>query len=137
MRKEYKDQLTAGKYPASCRFAKACAAALQEIPATVTDDEANETVYRDYVDISGRGLLHALTSAVRNVEQMSMLDIESTVAMFGEKARNDQIALEDMAGGTFIISNGASWLCDGHAHHQLAAVCCTGHARSRSHGRGR
>ena len=35
-----------------------------------------------------------------------MLNIESTVAMLGEKARNDQIALDDMAGGTFTISNG-------------------------------
>jgi 2-oxoglutarate dehydrogenase E2 component (dihydrolipoamide succinyltransferase) len=91
-------------------FAKACAAALEEVPAinAVIDDEANEIVYRDYVDISiavasPRGLV---VPVVRNVEQMSMLNIESTVAMLGEKARNDQSALEDMAGGTFTISNG-------------------------------
>ena len=50
-----------------------------------------------------RGLL---VPVVRNVESMSMLNIEATIAELGAKARNDQIAMEDMAGGTFTISNG-------------------------------
>ena len=65
-------------------------------------------MFRDYVDISiavssPRGLV---VPVVRNVESMDFLNIESTIAELGRKARNDEIALEDMAGGTFTISNG-------------------------------
>ena len=91
-------------------FSKACAEALKEVPAinAMIDDETQEIVFRDYVDISvavssPRGLV---VPVVRNVESMDFLNIESTIAELGRKARNDEIALEDMAGGTFTISNG-------------------------------
>jgi 2-oxoglutarate dehydrogenase E2 component (dihydrolipoamide succinyltransferase) len=62
----------------------------------------------DYVDVSvavasPRGLV---VPVVRNVETMSILDIEREMANLAGRARSDQIALEDMAGGTFTISNG-------------------------------
>ena len=113
LRKEYKDEFleTHGvKLGFMSIFSKACAEALQEVPAinAVIDDATQEIVYRDYVDISvavssPRGLV---VPVVRNVESMNMLNIESTIAELGRKARNDDIALEDMAGGTFTISNG-------------------------------
>ena len=113
LRKEYKDEFfeTHGvKLGFMSIFSKACAEALKEIPAinAAIDDETQEIVYRDYVDISiavssPRGLV---VPVVRNVESMDMLGIEATIAELGRKARNDDIALEDMAGGTFTISNG-------------------------------
>lgn len=113
LRKEYKDAFfeTHGvKLGFMSIFSKACAEALKEVPAinAMIDDETQEIVFRDYVDISvavssPRGLV---VPVVRNVESMDFLNIESTIAELGRKARNDEIALEDMAGGTFTISNG-------------------------------
>lgn len=91
-------------------FIKASALALQEIPAinAVIDDKTNEVVYRDYNDVSvavasPRGLV---VPVLRNVENMSLLDIERNLAELALKARSDKITMEDMTGGTFTISNG-------------------------------
>ncbi|KAM8920895.1 dihydrolipoyllysine-residue succinyltransferase component of 2-oxoglutarate dehydrogenase complex, mitochondrial [Pelodytes ibericus] len=91
-------------------FVKAAAFALQDQPAVnaVIDDAAKEIVYRDYIDISvavstPRGLV---VPVLRNVESMNFADIERTIAELGEKARKNELAIEDMDGGTFTISNG-------------------------------
>lgn len=91
-------------------FVKASTAALQEVPAIngYIDDSSNEIVYRDYCDISvavasPNGLV---VPVLRNTETMSFADVEKTIAMYGQKARDGNMALEDMAGGTFTISNG-------------------------------
>ncbi|XP_040268291.1 dihydrolipoyllysine-residue succinyltransferase component of 2-oxoglutarate dehydrogenase complex, mitochondrial [Bufo bufo] len=91
-------------------FVKAAAFALQDQPAVnaVIDDSAKEIVYRDYIDISvavstPRGLV---VPVLRNVEAMNFADIERTIAELGEKARKNELAIEDMDGGTFTISNG-------------------------------
>ncbi|XP_056407424.1 dihydrolipoyllysine-residue succinyltransferase component of 2-oxoglutarate dehydrogenase complex, mitochondrial [Hyla sarda] len=91
-------------------FVKAAAFALQDQPAVnaVIDDVAKEIVYRDYIDISvavstPRGLV---VPVLRNVESMNFADIERTIAELGEKARKNELAIEDMDGGTFTISNG-------------------------------
>ncbi|KAL9933348.1 hypothetical protein V8E36_008066 [Tilletia maclaganii] len=93
-------------------FAKASAQALKEVPvanASIEGDGLGDTiVYRDYVDLSvavstDKGLV---TPVVRNVETMSLLDIERAIADLGKKARDNKLTLEDMAGGTFTISNG-------------------------------
>mmetsp|Transcript_10262 Transcript_10262/g.28797 ORF Transcript_10262/g.28797 Transcript_10262/m.28797 type:complete len:429 (-) Transcript_10262:16-1302(-) len=91
-------------------FVKAATAALQEIPAVnaYIDDEAKEVVYRDYCDISvavasPNGLV---VPVLRNTEAMSFADVERNIAMYGQKARDGTLALDDMAGGTFTISNG-------------------------------
>lgn len=91
-------------------FVKACTSALQEVPAVnaYIDDEANEIVYRDYCDISvavasPNGLV---VPVLRNTEHMSFADVERTIALFGKKARDGTLALDDMTGGTFTISNG-------------------------------
>uniref|UniRef100_A0A8C3AEV4 Dihydrolipoyllysine-residue succinyltransferase component of 2-oxoglutarate dehydrogenase complex, mitochondrial n=1 Tax=Cyclopterus lumpus TaxID=8103 RepID=A0A8C3AEV4_CYCLU len=91
-------------------FVKAAAYALTDQPAVnaVIDDATKEIVYRDYVDISvavstPKGLV---VPVIRNVETMNFADIEKTINALGEKARNNQIAVEDMDGGTFTISNG-------------------------------
>ena len=91
-------------------FVKACTSALQEVPAinAYIDDENKEIVYRDYCDISvavasPNGLV---VPVLRNTEYMTFADVERTIALFGQKANNGTLALDDMAGGTFTISNG-------------------------------
>ncbi|KAK0220121.1 dihydrolipoamide succinyltransferase [Armillaria fumosa] len=89
-------------------FAKASALALKEIPAANASIEGDEIVYRDYVDLSvavatPKGLV---TPVVRNLETMNFLQIEKEITALGKKARDGKLTLEDMAGGTFTISNG-------------------------------
>lgn len=91
-------------------FVKAAAFALQDQPAVnaVIDDSTKEIVYRDYIDISvavstPKGLV---VPVLRNVESMNFANIERTIAELGEKARKNELAIEDMDGGTFTISNG-------------------------------
>lgn len=89
-------------------FAKASAYALQDQPVVNAVIDGNEIIYRDYVDISvavatPKGLV---VPVIRNVEGMNYADIEIAMAALGEKARKGAIAVEDMDGGTFTISNG-------------------------------
>ncbi|XP_044727714.1 dihydrolipoyllysine-residue succinyltransferase component of 2-oxoglutarate dehydrogenase complex, mitochondrial [Chrysoperla carnea] len=89
-------------------FAKACAYALQSQPIVNAVIEGDQIIYRDYVDISvavatPKGLV---VPVLRNVEQMSYADIELALAALAEKAKQGKLAIEDMDGGTFTISNG-------------------------------
>lgn len=91
-------------------FVKACAEALKEIPAVNAriDAGTQEIVYNDFVDISvavatPKGLV---TPVLRNCEGKSFAQVEKEISEFGLKAREGRIALEDLAGGTFTISNG-------------------------------
>ncbi|XP_078418281.1 dihydrolipoyllysine-residue succinyltransferase component of 2-oxoglutarate dehydrogenase complex, mitochondrial isoform X1 [Cetorhinus maximus] len=91
-------------------FVKASSFALQNQPVVnaVIDDTTKEVVYRDYIDISvavatPKGLV---VPVIRNVETMNFADIEKTINELGEKARKNELAIEDMDGGTFTISNG-------------------------------
>jgi 2-oxoglutarate dehydrogenase E2 component (dihydrolipoamide succinyltransferase) len=91
-------------------FVKACSAALLETPAVnaVIDDATNEIVYRNYIDISvavasPTGLV---VPVLRNTEKMNFADVEKSIAGYGKRAKEGTLALEDMTGGTFTISNG-------------------------------
>ncbi|XP_078090460.1 dihydrolipoyllysine-residue succinyltransferase component of 2-oxoglutarate dehydrogenase complex, mitochondrial [Mustelus asterias] len=91
-------------------FVKASSFALQNQPVVnaVIDDTTKEMVYRDYIDISvavatPKGLV---VPVIRNVETMNYADIEKAINELGEKARKNELAIEDMDGGTFTISNG-------------------------------
>ncbi|CAD7093698.1 unnamed protein product [Hermetia illucens] len=89
-------------------FTKASAYALQDQPVVNAVIDNNEIVYRDYVDISvavatPKGLV---VPVIRNVESMNYADIEIALAALGDKARKGALAVEDMDGGTFTISNG-------------------------------
>ena len=91
-------------------FSKACAMALMEYPAVnaYIDVEAGMIEYHNFVDISiavstPKGLV---VPVMRNVEQMSMKDIEMTVKKLALKGRDGELTLEDMNGGTFTITNG-------------------------------
>lgn len=111
LRAQYKDAIVKKhgvKFGFMSAFVKASAAALQEIPAVNASIDGNEIVYHDFVDMSvavstPKGLV---TPVLRNVEDQSLLDVEKNIAELGKKARDSKITIEDMAGGTFTISNG-------------------------------
>jgi len=89
-------------------FTKAASYALQAMPVVNAVIEDDHIVYRDYVDISvavatPKGLV---VPVLRDVQSMNYLDIERGIAELGEKARKGELAIEDMDGGTFTISNG-------------------------------
>lgn len=113
MRKKHQDAFTAKhgiKLGFMSAFVQAATAALQEVPVVngYIDDETKEIVYREYVDISvavasPNGLV---VPVLRNTENMSFADVEHNIAMYAEKAKEGTLGLDDMAGGTFTISNG-------------------------------
>ena len=89
-------------------FVKACALAARDVPAVNASIEGEEIVYRDYFDVSiavsaPKGLV---VPVVRNAQAMSFAEIEQAIAAFGKKAKEGSLTAEDMAGGTFTISNG-------------------------------
>jgi len=89
-------------------FAKAACLALKDFPGVNAQIEGDEIVYFDYVDLSvavsaPNGLM---TPVVRNVDKMSFAEIEKAIGEYGRKARDGQLTLEDLKGGTFTISNG-------------------------------
>ncbi len=89
-------------------FAKACAIALSELPAVNAYIDGDSLVYHDYADISiavstPRGLT---VPVIRNVESLSMADIEKKVIELAGKARDSKLTAEDLTGGTFTITNG-------------------------------
>ncbi|CAI5452236.1 unnamed protein product [Caenorhabditis angaria] len=89
-------------------FVRAAAYALQESPIVNAVLDENEIVYRHFVDISvavatPKGLV---VPVLRNVESMNYAQIEQEIANLGVKARDGKLAVEDMEGGTFTISNG-------------------------------
>jgi len=89
-------------------FAKACAIALSEWPAVNAYIDGDQLIYHDYADISiavstPRGLT---VPVMRNVESMSMADVERKVAELAAKARDNKLTMEELQGGTFTITNG-------------------------------
>ncbi|VDL79529.1 unnamed protein product [Nippostrongylus brasiliensis] len=89
-------------------FVRAAAYALTENPVVNAVIDENEIVYRHFVDMSiavatPKGLV---VPVLRNVETMNYAQIEKELALLGEKARDNKLAVEDMEGGTFTISNG-------------------------------
>lgn len=89
-------------------FMKASAIALSEWPAVNAYIDGDELVYHDYADISiavstPRGLT---VPVIRNVESLSMADIEKKVIEVAGKARDSKLTAEDLQGGTFTITNG-------------------------------
>jgi 2-oxoglutarate dehydrogenase E2 component (dihydrolipoamide succinyltransferase) len=89
-------------------FAKACVAALQELPAVNAEIQGEELVYKNYYDIgvavgTPQGLV---VPVVRDCDRKSFAEIEAEISGLGRKARDGKLTLEDMTGGTFTITNG-------------------------------
>jgi 2-oxoglutarate dehydrogenase E2 component (dihydrolipoamide succinyltransferase) len=89
-------------------FVRACIQALKEIPAVNAEIDGTDIVYKNYYHIgvavgTEKGLV---VPVVRDADQMSLAQIEKTIADFGRRARDGTLKIEEMQGGTFTISNG-------------------------------
>ncbi len=114
LRNKYKDQFEKEhgvKLGFMSFFVKAAVYALRKYPLLNASVDGTDIVYHGYFDIgvavgSPRGLV---VPVLRNVDQMSFADVERKIAEFGAKARDGKLALEDLSGGTFSISNGGTF----------------------------
>ena len=89
-------------------FVRACIQALKEIPAVNAEIDGTDLVYKNYYHIgvavgTEKGLV---VPVVRDADHMSLAQIEKTISEIGKRARDGQLKIEDMQGGTFTISNG-------------------------------
>ncbi|RDH40738.1 MAG: 2-oxoglutarate dehydrogenase complex dihydrolipoyllysine-residue succinyltransferase [Candidatus Aquirickettsiella gammari] len=89
-------------------FTKAVIEALKRFPAVNASIDGNDVVYHNYFDIgiavsTERGLVVPI---LRDADSLSFADIEKMIANYGRKSKENQIAIEDMTGGTFTITNG-------------------------------
>ncbi|HQQ99983.1 MAG TPA: 2-oxoglutarate dehydrogenase complex dihydrolipoyllysine-residue succinyltransferase [Ferruginibacter sp.] len=89
-------------------FTKACTYALMEWPAVNAYIDGDQIIYHDYCDISiavsaPKGLV---VPVIRNAESLSMAGIEAKVVELATKAKENKLAIEEMTGGTFTITNG-------------------------------
>ena len=89
-------------------FVKACVGALKEIPAVNAEIDGAELVYKNYYHVgiavgTEKGLV---VPVVRDADRLSLAEIEKTIADFGKRARDGQLSINEMQGGTFTITNG-------------------------------
>ena len=89
-------------------FVKACVQALKEIPAVNAEIDGADLVYKNYYNIeiavgTEKGLI---VPVVRDADKLSVAEIEKAIAALGKRARDGQLTLEELQGGTFTITNG-------------------------------
>ncbi|KRA61847.1 dihydrolipoamide succinyltransferase [Caulobacter sp. Root655] len=89
-------------------FTKAVVAALKAVPDVNAEIDGTDIVYKNHYDIgvavgTEKGLV---VPVVRDADQLSLAEIEKGIGALGKKARDGQLAIEDMQGGTFTITNG-------------------------------
>ena len=89
-------------------FAKACTAALKEIPEVNAEIREDTIVYKNYYNIGVAASTPAglVVPVVRNCENLGFADIEKEISRLGGLARDGKLSMDDMTGGTFTISNG-------------------------------
>jgi 2-oxoglutarate dehydrogenase E2 component (dihydrolipoamide succinyltransferase) len=89
-------------------FTKACVQALKDIPAVNAEMDGTDLIYKNYYHIgvavgTDRGLV---VPVVRDCDHKSIAEIEKSIADYGRRARDGQLKIEEMQGGTFTITNG-------------------------------
>ena len=89
-------------------FVKACVAALGDVPAVNAEIDGQDLIYKNHYDIgvavgTDRGLV---VPVVRDADALGLAGIEKAIAELGKKARDGDLSLDDLQGGTFTISNG-------------------------------
>jgi 2-oxoglutarate dehydrogenase E2 component (dihydrolipoamide succinyltransferase) len=89
-------------------FTKACVQALKDIPAVNAEIDGTDLIYKNYYHIgvavgTDKGLV---VPVVRDCDQKSIAEIEKSIADFGRRARDGQLKIDEMQGGTFTITNG-------------------------------
>ena len=111
LRADIKDQFEkkhAAKLGFMSFFVKACVVALKELPAVNAEIEGTDIVYKNYYDIgvavgTPQGLV---VPVLRDADRLGFAGIEKAITELGVKARDGKLAIEDLTGGTFTISNG-------------------------------
>ncbi len=89
-------------------FTRACIAALKEVPDVNAEIDGQDVIYKNHYDIgvavgTDKGLV---VPVVRDADALSLAGIEKAIGALGKKARDGKLAIEDMQGGTFTITNG-------------------------------
>ncbi|MDF2118228.1 2-oxoglutarate dehydrogenase complex dihydrolipoyllysine-residue succinyltransferase [Roseiarcaceae bacterium H3SJ34-1] len=89
-------------------FVKACVQALKDIPAVNAEIDAADLIYKNYYHIgiavgTDKGLV---VPVVREADHLSLAQVEKTIGDFGRRARDGQLKIDEMQGGTFTITNG-------------------------------
>jgi 2-oxoglutarate dehydrogenase E2 component (dihydrolipoamide succinyltransferase) len=89
-------------------FVRACVQALIEIPAVNAEIDGSDIIYKNYYHIgvavgTEKGLI---VPVIRNCDQKSLADIEKEIGAVGRRARDGQLKIDELQGGTFTISNG-------------------------------
>jgi len=89
-------------------FVMACVEALKDVPDVNAEIDGQDLIYKNHYDIAvavgtDKGLV---VPVVRDADALSLAGIEKAIGALGKKARDGQLAIEDMQGGTFTISNG-------------------------------
>jgi len=89
-------------------FVKACVQALKELPGVNAEIDGTDVIYKNYYHVgiavgTEKGLV---VPVLRDADHLGLAGIEKTIADFGKRARDGQLKIEEMAGGTFTITNG-------------------------------
>jgi 2-oxoglutarate dehydrogenase E2 component (dihydrolipoamide succinyltransferase) len=89
-------------------FVRACVQALKDVPAVNAEIDGEDIIYKNYYHVgvavgTEKGLV---VPVVRNADLLSLAGIEKTISDYGRKARDGQLTIAEMQGGTFTISNG-------------------------------
>jgi 2-oxoglutarate dehydrogenase E2 component (dihydrolipoamide succinyltransferase) len=89
-------------------FTKACVQALKDIPAVNAEIDGTDLIYKNYYHVgvavgTDKGLV---VPVVRDCDHKSIAEIEKSIADFGKRARDGQLKIDEMQGGTFTITNG-------------------------------
>ncbi|MBP0649971.1 2-oxo acid dehydrogenase subunit E2, partial [Mycobacterium tuberculosis] len=89
-------------------FVKAVVNALKEIPAVNGEIDGTDIIYKNYYHIgvavgSDKGLV---VPVIRDADKLNIAGVEKAIGDFGRRARDGQLKMEEMTGGTFTISNG-------------------------------
>jgi 2-oxoglutarate dehydrogenase E2 component (dihydrolipoamide succinyltransferase) len=111
MRKQYKELFIKRhgvKLGFMSFFVKACVQALKDVPSVNAEIDGTDIIYKNFYDISiavgtEKGLV---VPVLRDCDELSLGGIEKGIGALGAKARDGQLSMDDMSGGTFTISNG-------------------------------
>ena len=89
-------------------FVKACIAALKEFPAVNAEIDGDEIVYKNFVHmgIAVGGPSGLVVPVLRNADTLGFAEIEKRIGEFGKRARDGALKLDELAGGSFTITNG-------------------------------
>jgi 2-oxoglutarate dehydrogenase E2 component (dihydrolipoamide succinyltransferase) len=111
LRRRYKDQFVQRhgvKLGLMSFFVKAACEALREFPPVNAEIDGDHVIYKHYYDIGvavggGKGLVVPI---IRDADRKSFAELEATIADYGQRAQANRLALEELQGGTFTVSNG-------------------------------